>query len=123
MYPGAKKGWKKIGREKTVESGAITTTWPQLSKDAVSAAPYGGVCTGCFTGLVLHGSTKQDLLVLIFFDEAAVNKRNKRLLGPLEQVLVIGAYFYDLGSEKRQRKRRRLVVQGLPGCQSRAHPK
>lgn len=41
------------------------------------------------------------------FDEAAVNKRNKRLLGPLEQVLVIGAYFYDLGSEKRERKRRR----------------
>lgn len=57
------------------------------------------------------------------FDEAAVNKRNKRLLGPLEQVIVIGAYFYDLGSEKRERKRRRLVVQGLPGCQSRARPK
>lgn len=60
---------------------------------------------------------------IFFFDEAAVNKRNKRLLGPLEQVLVIGAYFYDLGSEKRERKRRRLVVQGLPGCQSRARPK
>lgn len=59
------------------------------------------------------------------FDEAAVNKRNKRLLGPLEQVhvLVIGAYFYDLGSEKRERRRQRLVVQGLPGCQSRARPK
>jgi hypothetical protein len=52
-------------REKKVESGAITIL-PQLSKDAVSAALNGGVCTGCFTGLVLHGSTKQDLLVLIF---------------------------------------------------------
>lgn len=66
MYPGAaKKGWKKRGQKK-VESGAITTTWPQLSKDAVSAVLYGGVCTGYFPGLVLHGRTKQDLLVLIF---------------------------------------------------------
>lgn len=39
---------------------------PQLSKDAVSAVLYGGVCTGYFTGWVLHGSTRQDLLVLIF---------------------------------------------------------
>lgn len=52
-----------------------------------------------------------------------MNKRNKRLLGPLEQVLVIGAYVYDLGSDKCERKRRRLVVQGLPGCQSRARSK
>lgn len=65
VYPGASEEGMEEERTKKVESGAITTTWPQLSKDAASAVLYGGVCTGYFTGLVLHGRTKQDLLVLI----------------------------------------------------------
>jgi hypothetical protein len=122
---GRRRDGRREAGKKNVESGAITT-WPQLSKDAVSAKSYGGVCTGCFIGLVLHGSARQHkagFTSVDIFDETAVNKRNKRLLDPLEQVLVIGAYFYDLGSEKREHKQQRLVVQGLPGCQSRARPK
>jgi hypothetical protein len=53
--------------------------------------------------------------VLIFFDEAAEKKRNKRLLGPLEQVLVIGAYCYDLRSRQWDIRARTTAVGGTGG--------